>query len=284
MWTTVQLSLALCVGLAACRPDVAGTDAGPIMFAPGDPVWGLTGAQRNLFGRGRLVFNREFTPETGLGPRFNSTSCAECHEDPLAGGRGDEIEVHATAYDPAGDVCDDLAAQGGPVIQQQATPALQAALGITQEPFPPGAARAFRATPTVFGRGLLDAVPDAEILGREDPDDRDGDGISGRPNRTADGRVGRFGRKANFATLREFNAGAFLAEQGITNPEQPAEGTIGGAAIPPGVDPVGDPEIDQATLDQALAQHGGEAAGARDRFEALSPADSAALIMFLKSL
>src|SRR2546427_606483 len=165
MRTTVQLGLALCVGLVACRPgDVAGTDAAPIMFAPGDPVWGLTGAQRNLFGRGRLVFNREFTPETGLGPLFNSTSCAECHEAPLAGGRGDEIEVHATAYDPAGDVCDDLAGQGGPVIQQQATPALQAALGITQEPVPPGAARAFRATPTVFGRGLLDAVPDAEIL------------------------------------------------------------------------------------------------------------------------
>jgi len=38
------------------------------------------------------------------------------------------------------------------------------------------------------------------------------------------------------------------------------------------------------TVDQALAQHGGEAAGARDRFKALSPADSAALIMFLKSL
>ena len=393
MRTTVQLGLALCVGLVACRPgDVAGTDAAPIMLAPGDPVWGLTGAQRNLFGRGRLVFNREFTPETGLGPLFNSTSCAECHEAPLAGGRGDEIEVHATAYDPAGDVCDDLAGQGGPVIQQQATPALQAALGITQEPFPPGAARAFRATPTVFGRGLLDAVPDAEILARADPDDRDGDGISGRPNRTADGRVGRFGRKGNFATLREFNAGAFLAEQGITNPEQPAEGTIGGAAIPPGVDPVGDPEIDQAaldqadafvrflaapsplrngdnerhggdvfsqigcaschvptlrtgpssvaalsnkefaaytdlllhdmgpdladiclglattsefrteplialrfathflhdgratTLDQALAQHGREAAGARDRFKALSPADSAALMAFLKSL
>src|SRR5256712_3434464 len=204
MWTTVQLSLALCVGLAACRPgDVAGADEGRIMFAPGDPVWGLTGAQRNLFGRGRLVFNREFTPETGLGPLFNSTSCVECHEDPLAGGRGDEIEVHATAYNAAGDVCDDLARQGGPVIQQHATAALQAALGITQEPFPAGAARAFRATPTVFGRGLLDAVPDAQILARAEPDDPAGDGISGRPNRPAAGRAGRFGRKANFATRSE---------------------------------------------------------------------------------
>src|SRR5256712_7009055 len=224
------------------------------MFAPGDPGWGLTGAQRNLFGRGRLVFNRDFPPETGLGPLFNSPSCAECHEDPLSGGRGDEIEVHATAYDPARDVCDDLARQGGPVIQQHATPALQAALGITQEPFPSAATgRAFRTTPTVFGRGLLDAVPDAEILARADPDDRDGDGISGRANRTADGGVGRFRRKANFATLREFNSGAFLAEQGITNPEEPTEGTIGAAAIPPGLDSVGEPEIDHATLDQADA-------------------------------
>src|SRR2546430_5934212 len=82
MRTTVQLGLALCVGLVACRPgDVAGTDAAPIMLAPGDPVWGLTGAQRNLFGRGRLVFRREFTPETGLGPLLNSTSCAECRSE-----------------------------------------------------------------------------------------------------------------------------------------------------------------------------------------------------------
>src|SRR5881628_232434 len=253
MRTTVQLGLVLLVGLVACRPgDVAGADAGPIMLAPGDPVWGLTGAQRNLFGRGRLVFNREFTPETGLGPLFNSTSCAECHEDPLAGGRGDEIEVHATAYDPAGDVCDDLAAQGGPVIQQQATPALQAALGITQEPVPPGAARAFRATPTVFGRGLLDAVPDAEILARADPDDRDGDGISGRPNRTADGRIGRFGRKAQVPTLREFVAQAFVMEMGITNPALPTEQTVGGAPLPAGVDPTADPELTQEQLDAAV--------------------------------
>src|SRR2546422_684983 len=147
MRTTVQLGLALCVGIAACRPgDLAGTDGAPIMFAPGDPVWGLTGAQRNLFGRGRLVFRREFTPETGLGPLFNSTSCAECHENPLSGGRGDEIEVHASAYDPVRDVCDDLARQGGPGIQQQATPALQAALGITQEPFPAGATQIGRAS------------------------------------------------------------------------------------------------------------------------------------------
>ena len=393
MRTTVQLSVALCLGVAACRPgDAPRPDTLLADIAPGDPVPELNPHAREVFARGRAVFSRVFEPETGLGPLFNANACAECHEDPAVGGAGDEIEVHATAFDEQRGVCDDLSDQGGPVIQLHATPAL-AALGIDQEPFPPRAtARAFRATPAIFGRGLLDAVPDAEILAHADPDDRDGDGISGRPNRTADGRVGRFGRKANFATLREFNSGAFLAEQGITNPEAPTEGTIGGEPIPAGVDPVADPEIDQATLDQAdafvrflaapsplrggdnerhgsdvfsrigcaachvptlrtgpspiaalsnrefaaysdlllhdmgpdladiclglaapaefrteplialrfathflhdgrattldqaLAQHGGEAAGARDRFKALSPADSAALLAFLKSL
>src|SRR2546429_3800169 len=58
--------------------DLTGLEFRRVLFRS---VWGLTGAQRNLFGRGRLVFRREFTPETGLGPLFNSTSCAECHED-----------------------------------------------------------------------------------------------------------------------------------------------------------------------------------------------------------
>src|SRR2546425_10728477 len=357
----------------------------------GGPLRPLTPNEQQRFARGSVVFQTVFTPATGLGPLFNNTACAQCHEDPVVGGIGEEVEVHATAYQ--GGVCNDLAAVGGPVIQDSMTPALRAALGIDKEPVPAAApAIAHRTTPSVLGFGLLDAVPDEEILARADPDDRDGDGISGRPNRPADGRVGRFGRKANFATLREFNSGAFLAEQGITNPEAPAEGTIGGAAIPPGVDPVGDPEIDQATLDQAdafvrflaapsplrggdndrhgsdlfsqigcaachvptlrtgpspiaalsnkqfaaytdlllhdmgpdladiclglatpaefrteplialrfathflhdgrattldqaLAQHGGEAAGARDRFKALSPADSEVLLAFLKSL
>src|SRR3989475_5903443 len=48
---------------------------------------------------------------------------------------------------------------------------------------------------------------------------------------------------------REFNAGAFVAEQGVTNPAVPTEETIGGKPIPPGVDPVADPEINQDQLD-----------------------------------
>ncbi len=135
--------------------------------------------------------------------------CAECYEDPKPGGRGDEVEIHVAVF--KGGVCDPLAAEGGPVIQQMVTPALRAALGIDKEPVPPAATvQAHRTTPVLFGRGLLDAAPDSEILAYADPDDRNGDGISGRPNRAPDGRLGRFGRKALTPTLADFNAGAFV--------------------------------------------------------------------------
>jgi CxxC motif-containing protein (DUF1111 family) len=138
------------------------------------------------------------------------------------------------------------------VIQQAVTPALKAALGIDSEPIPTAAtARAHRSTPDLFGFGLLDAVPDAAIEALADPEDRNGDGISGRPNHFFDGRLGRFGRKALVPTLREFNAGAFVIEQGITNPDAPAEETVGGRPIPEGVDPVADPEIDAEALSLA---------------------------------
>src|SRR5262249_33995157 len=104
-----------------------------------------------------------------------------------------------------------------------------------------------------FGLGLLDAVSDSKILSLADPDDRNHDGISGRPNRFTDGRIGRFGRKASVPTLLEFIEGAFAAEQGITSPAVPAEETVGGEPLPPGVDPAPDPELGQKDIEAADA-------------------------------
>ncbi len=239
---TTLCVLAVFVGLLlieACR------QAPPL----GAPLNGLTREQREQFDKGRVEFERVFTPETGLGPLFNANACAACHEDPVTGGVGDEAELHVAVL-RAGNVCDPLLQKGGPVIQQQVTPALRSILGIDSEPVPPEAtARATRTTPDVFGFGLLDAVPDAAILANADPDDRDKDGISGRPNRFFDGRLGRFGRKAFLPDLRGFNAGAFVIEQGVTNPLSPDEGTVGGTPIPPGADPVPEPEITQQAVD-----------------------------------
>ena len=236
---SVGVAVLLCLAVAACQKPVK----------PGDPVPGLTKEQRASFDRGKVVFDSTFTPATGLGPLFNADGCGECHEDPVKGGVGDEVELHASAFHAP--LCDPLAAEGGFVFQLKSTPALKAALGIDSEPVPPNAtARARRTTPVLFGRGLLDLVPDSVILSYADSGDRNGDGISGRPNHFVDGRVGRFGRKGFVPRLDEFNDGAFSAEMGITSPAVLTEETVGGKPIPAGVDPVPEPEIDQAALDR----------------------------------
>ncbi|AKQ63278.1 putative thiol oxidoreductase [Myxococcus hansupus] len=73
----------------------------------------------------------------------------------------------------------------------------------------------------VFGLGLLEAIPDAAIEALADAEDRDGDGISGRPNRVVsvrDGKVrlGRYGWKANQPTLEQQVASAFSEDLGMT--------------------------------------------------------------------
>jgi CxxC motif-containing protein (DUF1111 family) len=80
-----------------------------------------------------------------------------------------------------------------------------------------------RVAPQMIGLGLLEAVPEASLLAKADPDDRDGDGISGRANLVWDhaaGRpaFGRFGWKANQPSLRQQAAGAALGDIGLTSP------------------------------------------------------------------
>jgi CxxC motif-containing protein (DUF1111 family) len=214
----------------------------PQQPALGEPLADLSPEQQAQFLAGKKVFQRVFEPKDGLGPLFNANSCAQCHEEPVLGGVGDEVEVHATRFG-APNSCDPLFHEGGPVIQQDATPLLRA-LGIEKEQIPPSAtAQARRSTPPLFGFGLLDAIPETTLLSHEDPHDSNGDGIYGRANRTIDGRVGRFGRKAAVATLMDFNAGAFPQEMGVTTPQSPVEETINGKPVPPETDPAPDPEI-----------------------------------------
>lgn len=225
---------------------IAGAFACPRAPAPGDPLPRLSQAERARFDSGRVTFDGVFTQATGLGPLFNASGCAKCHEAPVSGGAGDEAERHAAVFHPeaAGRACDELAAVGGPVFQDSVTPLLRAALGIDREPLPPTVTVvAARSAPDLFGFGLLDAVPDSAILALADSADANGDGISGRPNRFFDGRLGRFGRKALVPALREFNDGAYQIEQGITSPTVPVEGTVAGRPLPAGTDPAADPEI-----------------------------------------
>mgnify|MGYP006280179161 CR=1 FL=1 len=79
-----------------------------------------------------------------------------------------------------------------------------------------------RLAPPVFGRGLIEAIPATTLHDLADAEDRDGDGISGRVNEvrnlaTGEMEVGRFGLKANSATLLGQNAGAYQQDMGVTN-------------------------------------------------------------------
>ncbi len=94
-------------------------------------------------------------------------------------------------------------------------------------PLHPDAMLSPRVAPQMIGLGLLEAIPAADILARADPDDLDGDGISGRPNivwsvEFDQPMLGRFGLKAGNPTIMQQSAGAFAGDIGISNPLFPA--------------------------------------------------------------
>jgi CxxC motif-containing protein (DUF1111 family) len=228
--------------LALATALLAGCVEAPAPPELDDPLPGLTEDELARFEEGEEIFESIFSPEQGLGPLFNAEGCVACHSEPTDGGAGPIRELHVSGLGAEG-ACDALFDLGGPVIQQRATPALEA-LGITSEPVPAEAtAQGQRSTPDVFGFGLLDAVPDAVILALADPDDRDGDGVSGRVHMLPGGHVGRFGRKAVVASLAAFNEGAFQIEMGLTTPSAPFESSLAGQPLPPGVDPLPEPEV-----------------------------------------
>jgi CxxC motif-containing protein (DUF1111 family) len=225
----------------ACGSDAAATGE------PGTPLPRLRPAELRQFEAGRALFDKVYTPAEGLGPTFNENQCSACHTRPASGGTSGFERVVKAVRLTSPTNCDQLIAQGGDNVRSQATPALRAR-GVEHESTPPEATAIGRfAPPFLFGLGLVEAVPEREILRHADPDDADGDGISGRPGRTADGRLARFGRKAEFATIREFTEGALHGEMGLTTPGDPTD-RLSGHVVPAGVDPAPDPEVADASV------------------------------------
>ncbi|MEZ5828414.1 MAG: di-heme oxidoredictase family protein [Hyphomicrobiales bacterium] len=84
-----------------------------------------------------------------------------------------------------------------------------------------------RVAPPMIGLGLLEAVPEDQILKSADPDDENGDGISGKPNYVWSKEhdklmLGRFGWKASVPTIAEQSANAFSGDIGISSTMLPA--------------------------------------------------------------
>ena len=101
-----------------------------------------------------------------------------------------------------------------------------------------------RQTPTLLGIGLLNAVASEVIVAGQDKEDDDGDGVRGIAHILEDGRLGRFGWKANVPNIAEFVRDAMSAEMGITVPV--VDGMVFGVSADD--DAISDPEIDEASL------------------------------------
>jgi CxxC motif-containing protein (DUF1111 family) len=200
-------------------------------------VVGLTAEQQAAFLAGREEFESVETVEGGLGPIFNDNACAACHSLPVTGG------MSATTVTRFGHmengVFDPLANEGGSLLQDKAT--VPAAL----EHIPADAnVVTKRLTTPLYGAGLLEAIPDSAILANAAR--RQPDGISGRAAQITDvatglPRIGRFGWKAQHASLLGFAADAYLNEMGVTNRFFPIENA---------------PNGNQALLAQVLATTG----------------------------
>lgn len=193
---------------------------------PGDPLAGLTPNEFSEFRLGLDDFTEVETPEDGLGPAFNGTSCAGCHNVPAIGGTSVVVETRA-GYRTAAGVFG-LNESGDTLLHLFSVPPHKC------QPAAPEDANVFarRTALPLFGAGLIEAIPDDAILALEDPFDRDGDGVAGRAAIVVDvatgaRRVGRFGWKAQHATLLAFSGDAYRNEMGITNDLFPKEYAYG---------------------------------------------------------
>ena len=170
---------------------------------------------------GATLFATEFTPRTGLGPLFNASSCMACHPGPGGNSGQEQHFARRVAHmDPA---TSRIAAIDG---RSSVTVARFSAPGPGQtDAIPTGLPRganvvSLRMPLSLFGIGRIDDIPDEVI---EAQAVSKGDGIKGRVNRvaSADGqrRVGRYGWKADIATLDEMVAEAFANEMGMHDAE-----------------------------------------------------------------
>ena len=332
----------------------------------------------------------------GLGPLYNETSCAACHAGP---GLGAEFRVAPDGKIAATGLIARLGdGQGRPdpvygaQLQNRAVSGLRpeghlvltspdqagapfhVGLELDRGGLAPATHLSLRRAPWLLGRGALARIDEAAVRALADPDDRDGDGISGRPRLVEEGgatRLGRFGWKAAEPDIADQAADAFSRDLGLSSPFVPSPAgkevpsatldaiaayVAGLDAATPALDPAGlslfksagcaachvpampatgggmvtvftdlllhdmGPGLDDgvgepgaasaewrtapllglhlvpratrrflhdgraASLDAAIAAHGGEAAASRDRYAALPAADRARLVAFLESL
>lgn len=215
----------------------------------------------SFFNQGWVQAPSSTETRDGLGPLFNARSCAACHFKDGRGAppKGDEdfvgllLRLSVAGEGPHGEAVPDpnyggqlqpfgilgVPGEGRPYIEREEVPgeygdgtpfSLEQPTYVIDElaygPLSDDIRISPRVAPAVIGLGLLEAIDSTRLMALSDPDDDNGDGISGRPNLVWDASVeqmviGRFGWKAEQPSVRQQSAGAFLGDMGITSEMNP---------------------------------------------------------------
>jgi CxxC motif-containing protein (DUF1111 family) len=221
------------------------------MLTPGMPVLRAPTAPEELRQAGLQLFQHEWEPGDaqaggdGLGPVFNAKSCVACHFQGGVGGGGDNSH-NVTAFEALptpnrpelkGGLVHRFAVANQflersnelhrifPIVPNATT--VVNGCRVTIHDFDPVHTQSVNSSP-LFGAGWIDRISPKAIrlqsakaatalVGRELSGDFNGM-VAGRPRILPDGRVGKFGWKAQFATLEEFVAAACANEIGLGNP------------------------------------------------------------------
>jgi CxxC motif-containing protein (DUF1111 family) len=204
---------------------------------------GLTTGQLQRFEIGKALFSFPIPIADGLGPIMNKSNCGSCHSNPL-GGWG---AISVTRFG--------IEKKGSFYLYPGETQSLAQSLANSSfcaEVVPADATIVrTRFTNSSMAFGLVEAIPDAQIAAHADDSDVNGDGVSGRvhwvmPLEAQPGsplRAGRFGWKAQVATVLTFSADASRNEMGLTNRLAPVENAPNGDVARLTVcDEVADPE------------------------------------------
>jgi CxxC motif-containing protein (DUF1111 family) len=217
--------------------------AGGVTLQPraGEPLRGLTKQQTARFLEGQVAYQTPWGNATGLGPVMNKSNCASCHSNPL-GGWG-SIATTRFGMDEKGEFVE---LGGGSLLQ------ILSISDPCREILPVEATVvSTRMTNASMAYGLIEAIPDAAIAANADDLDANGDGVSGRvhwvlpleSSPSSPLRAGRFGWKAQVATVLSFSGDATRNELGITNALIPSESAPNGdLALLGSCDSVADPE------------------------------------------
>ena len=189
------------------------------------------------FNDNRFVFEEVESVADGLGPTYNAQSCRECHQNIVTGGAS-QVTVQRAGHLANGQFFD---SQGGSLIQSRATEpdAMELVAGTDT-------VRTFRISTNTLGDGFVEAIANSTLLRIRDAQPASMRGTPAIvPVLEANGRarIGRFGWKAQHASLVSFAADAYLNEMGITSPLLPNENSIAGQDPAP-FDHVADPEDD----------------------------------------